>query len=129
MSCFCGRNHTSLTSALACSNRLGGSQSAPTGNNTPTLGVRSVSPHQHSMSQEKIPVTSRLMGRRITPVTALARDRARATGKGLLRTSPRGGRPPLSRDERRRRARDRKRRERAAKKAWSTVASEAEPRR
>ena len=41
-------------------------------------------------------------------------------------TSPRGGRPPLSREERRSRARDRKRRERAAKKARSTVASEAE---
>ena len=86
MSCFCGRNHTSLTSALACSNRLGASQSAPTGNHTPTPGVRSVSPHQHGMSQEEIPVTSRLMGRRITPVGELARDRARATGKGLLRT-------------------------------------------
>jgi len=77
------------------------------------------------MSQEKFPVTSRLMGRRITPVGELARDRARATGEGLLRTSPRGGRPPLSREERRRRARERKRRERAAKKARSTVASEA----
>jgi len=30
---------------------------------------------------------------------ALARDRARATGEGLLRTIPRGGRPPLSRED------------------------------
>jgi hypothetical protein len=125
MSCFCGQTHTALAEALTCSERLRGAGSPHPDNNTPTLGVRSVSPHQHSMSQEKIPVTSRLMGRRITPVGALARDRARATGKGLLRTSPRGGRPPLSREERRSRARDRKRRERAAKKT-RPAASEVE---
>jgi len=67
------------------------------------------------------------MGRRITSVGELARDRARATGEGLLRASPRGGRPPLSPEERRRRARDRKRRERASKKARSAGASEAPP--
>ncbi len=79
------------------------------------------------MSRKEFPVTSRLMGRRIAPVGELARNRARQTGEGLLRTSPRGGRPPLSPDERRRRARDRKRRERAAKKAHSTAATEVGP--
>jgi len=49
---------------------------------------------------------SRLMGRRLVPVSQLARDRARARGEGLLRTSPRGGRPPLSPEERRRRVRE-----------------------
>ena len=50
------------------------------------------------------------MGHRLAPVGELARDRARATGQGLLRTALRGGRPPLSPEERRRRARERKRR-------------------
>ena len=57
--------------------------------------------------------TSRLMGRRLVPVGELARDRSRMSGQGLLRTTLRGGRPPLSLEERRRRARDRKRRWRA----------------
>jgi len=53
------------------------------------------------------------MGRRLGAVGELARDRAREPGAGLLRTGPRGGRPPLSPEERRRRARERKRRWRA----------------
>ena len=116
MSCFCGHIHTSFAEALTCSTRLRGAGSLRPDNNTPNAGVRSVSPRQHSISKEQFPVTSRLMGRRTRPVGDLARDRARATGKGLLRTTPRGGRPSLSREERRRRARDRKRRARAAKK-------------
>src|SRR5262249_7007373 len=116
MSCFCGQTHTSLATALACTNRLGASQSAPAGRNTSTLGRRSVSMHQDSVSKGEFPVTSRLMGRRFAPVGEQARNRGRARGGGLLRTAPRGGRPSLSPEERRRRARERKRRERAAKK-------------
>jgi hypothetical protein len=127
MSCFCGHTHTSFAKALACSKRLQGAGSPLQGTYPQTLGGRSVSPHRDSMSREEIPVTSRLMGRRITPVGVLARDRARATGEGLLRTSPRGGRPPLSPEERRGRARDRKRRERAAKKARSAATSGVGP--
>jgi len=53
------------------------------------------------------------MGRRFGTVSELARDRARSDAEGLLRTSPRGGHPRLSPEERRRRARERKRRWRA----------------
>jgi hypothetical protein len=67
--------------------------------------------------------TSRLMGRRLVPVTELARDRARARGEGLLRPKLRGGRPRLSLDERRRRARDRKRRWRKTLDAARPAAS------
>jgi len=67
------------------------------------------------------------MGRRLAPVGELARDRARSTGQGLLKTTLRGGRPPLSLEERRRRARDRKRRWLATKKAQPVVVSVAAP--
>ena len=67
MSCYCGQTHTSLATALACSERLGASQSAPAGNNTPTLGVRSVSPHQSNVSPGEFSGKSRLMGRRLVP--------------------------------------------------------------
>ena len=127
MSCFCGQIHTSLGSALACSERLQASLSPRPGTNTQTLGVRSVSAHQHSKSQESIRGNSRLMGRRLAPVGELARDRARSTGQGLLKTTLRGGRPPLSLEERRRRARDRKRRWLATKKAQPVVVSVAAP--
>ena len=60
-------------------------------------------------------MTSRLMGRRLAPVGELARNRARTSGQGLLRTTLRGGRPSLSPEERRRRARDRQRRSRASR--------------
>src|SRR5215831_10686090 len=86
---------------------------SPQGLNTVTLGDRSVSPHQDSASQGEFRGTSRLMGRRLAPVVERTRDRALSGGTGLLRTSLRGGRPPLSPDERRRRARERKRRWRA----------------
>ena len=101
MSCFCGQTHTSLATALACANRLGASQSASVGNPMRTLGGRSVSPHQHSMSEDELCGTSRLMGRRLAPVGELARALARARGEGLLLTSPRGGRPRLAPEERR----------------------------
>jgi len=113
VSCYCGQTHTALASALACSQHLGASQNAAAGKNTATLGVRSVSPHQDSASQQEFPGTSRLMGRRLSPVGEFARDRARLEAEGLLRTSPRGGRPRLSPEERRRRERERKRRWRA----------------
>ena len=89
---------------------------SPQGLNTVTLGGRSVSPHQDSASKGEFRGTSRLMGRRLAPVGEQARNLIRARGEGLLRTAPRGGRPPLSLEERRRRARERKRRERATKK-------------
>ena len=110
MSCFCGHTHTSFAEALACSKRLRGAESPHPGNNTQTLGVRSVSARQATGSNGELSGKSRLMGRRLSPVGELARDRARTRGEGLLRTSPRGGRPRLSREERRRRARERKRR-------------------
>jgi hypothetical protein len=116
VSCFCGQTHTSLATALACPDCIGVSQSAPAGKNTLTQGDRSVSPHQDSVSKGEFPVTSRLMGRRLAPVGEQARNLIRARGEGLLRTAPRGGRPPLSLEERRRRARERKRRERSTKK-------------
>ena len=50
-----------------------------------------------------------------------------STGQGLLKTTLRGGRPPLSLEERRRRARDRKRRWLATKKAQPVVVSVAAP--
>ena len=78
--------------------------------NTQTLGVRSVRARQAMGSNEELSGKSRLMGRRLAPVGELARDRARTRGEGLLRSSPRGGRPRLSPEERRRRARERKRR-------------------
>ena len=56
------------------------------------------------------------MGRRLAPVGEMARIRARQAGQGLLRTTVRGGRPSLSLEERLSRRRERKRRERAAKK-------------
>jgi hypothetical protein len=60
------------------------------------------------------------MGRRLAPVGEIARIRARQIGQGLLRTTLRGGRPPLSVEERRRRRRERKRRERATKNGIPT---------
>src|SRR5207302_1277122 len=67
--------------------RLQGAGSPHPGNNTPTLGVRSVSARQTTGSNRELSEKSRLMGRRLAPVGALARDRARATGHGLLRTA------------------------------------------
>ncbi len=132
VSCFCGHTHTSFAEALACSKRLQGSRNPRPGNNTQTLGVRSGSAHHHSMSQESNRVTSRLMGRRLAPVGELARNRARTSGQGLLRTTLSGGRPSLSPEERRRRARDRQQRSRASRAgvqrgtaAAPTTASEA----
>jgi hypothetical protein len=120
MSCFCGRTHTSFATALACSDRIRVSQSAPTGKNMKTPGVRSVSAHQDSASRGEFPGTSRLMGRRLVPVGELARERARSDADRLLRTSPRGGRPRLSPEERRRRARERKRRFRTGRSQHPT---------
>jgi len=113
MSCFCGQTHISFVEALACSEGLQSSGTPKPGYYTQTLGVRSVSAHQDSVSQDGFRGTSRLMGRRLGTVGELARDRARSDAEGLLRTSPRGGRPRLSPKERRRRARERKRRWRA----------------
>jgi hypothetical protein len=119
VSCFCGQTHISLASALACPSVLQGSRSPRAGNNTQTVGVRSVSQHHDNMSLREIRATSRLMGRRISPVGEVARVRAQLSGQGLLRTTLRGGRPPLSLEERLRRRRERKRRERDAKKRLS----------
>jgi hypothetical protein len=127
VSCFCGHTHTSFAEALACSEHLQGALSPRPGRNTPTVGVRSVSPHRDSTSREELSGNSRLMGRRLAPVGELARDRARASGQGLLRTTLRGGRPSLSAEERRRRARDRKRRWLATKKARSAATSGVGP--
>jgi hypothetical protein len=109
MSCFCGQTHTSLSTALACWDRAGASQSAPAGKNTLMPGGRSVSPRQDSASRGVFRGTSRLMGRRLGSIGELGRDRGHERGEGLLWTSRRGGRPALSPDERRRRGRERKR--------------------